>query len=151
MKFRIRDAVPEDAAYLDRQLTCLIRDESRYDPNIRTDAVVVNNYCERIGLPGHKLLICEAEGHIVGYLYGFVYCIESIMKRPVAILDALFVDEAFRHQGCASMLISEFHKFAMDNGACRMDLKVLTENSGAMGLYQKQGFSERKKYMALDF
>ena len=151
MKLYIRDATPEDASYLDSLLTRLIRDESHYDPNIRTDAAVVDNYGQRIGLPGHKLLVCETEGHIVGYLYGFVYCIENIMRRPVAILDALFVDEAYRHQGCASMLISEFHKFAAENGACRMELKVLTENTGAIRLYQNQGFSETKKYMVMDF
>lgn len=150
MKIKIRDAERNDAAYLDELLTRLIHDETQYDSNLSGAYMISNNYCERIGLEGHKLLLGEAEGKIIGYLYGFVYQIPDMWEQPVAILDALFVDEKYRRMGCASMLFSEFKEFAIKNGACRIELKVLSENAKAMALYKRLSFRETKKYMSLD-
>lgn len=147
---KIREAVPQDAERLDELLTKLIRDEVQYDPNLSGDYVVRDNYAERIGLDGHLLLLAEEEGELAGYLYGFVYQIPGMWKAPVALLDALYVEEKYRRRGCAHMLAAEFRKFAQERGACCMELKVLSRNETALKLYEGLGFVETKKYMALD-
>lgn len=149
MEILIREAEHEDAERLDELLTLLIRDEGQYDDNLNEAYVVRDNYRERVRMDGHKLLVAEIEGKIVGYLYGFVYQIPGMFHRSVAILDALYVEESHRRLGCGRRLISEFCKFARENGACRVELKVLSENERAFSLYSGLGFLERKKYMDL--
>ena len=144
---KIRDAEPKDAAQLDALLTKLIRDETQYDSNLNGECTVTDNYCTRIGLEGHKLLLVEENGEIAGYLYGFVYQIPNITLHPTAVLDALFVDEKYREKGFASALITEFQKFAAENRACRIELKVVSDNKAALALYRKHNFTEAKKYM----
>lgn len=149
-KIAIRNAIPEDASRLDELLTELIHDESQYDANLNADCVVRDNYGGRIGLDGHKLLVAECDEKTVGYIYGFIYHIPEMLKNPVAILDALFVDEPYRRMGIAHMLFSEFQKFTKEHGACRIDLKVLSRNAEALSLYRSLSFTEVKKYMHLD-
>lgn len=146
----IREAEPRDANYLDELLTRLIHDEAQYDKNLNSKCAVTDNYCSRIGVDGHKLVLAEDEGKIVGFLYGFIYHVPDIWVQPVAILDALFVDEGYRRMGIAGMLFSEFKKFACESGVCRIELKVISDNIKALELYGKLSFREIKKYMSLD-
>ena len=147
---KLRDATPADATRLDELLTKLIHDEAQYDPNLNDSYVVTDNYLDRIGLEGHKLLLIEDEGEIVAFLYGFLYEIPGMLAKPIAILDALYVEEAYRRKGCASQLISAFKSFAAESGVCRIELKVLSNNETALHLYEKLSFKETKKYMAMD-
>ena len=112
--------------------------------------VVTDNYLDRIGLEGHKLLLIEDEGEIVAFLYGFLYEIPGMLAKPIAILDALYVEEAYRRKGCASQLISAFKSFAAESGVCRIELKVLSNNETALHLYEKLSFKETKKYMTME-
>ena len=45
---------------------------------------------------------------------------------------------------------SSFKPFAEENGACRIELKVLSRNEAALRLYEKLSFKETKKYMTMD-
>ena len=146
----IRDAEARDAVQLDKLLTRLIQDEAQYDSNLNRDCEIRDNYCHRIGLEGHKLILIEEGEEIVGFLYGFIQHVPGICKSPFAILDALFIDEQHRRKGYASMLISEFRTFAIKNSACRIELKVVSDNKHAVDLYEKLSFSETKKYMKMD-
>ena len=147
---KIRDAEIKDAKQLDMLLTKLIHDEAQYDSNLRSDCQIKDNYCHRIGLEGHKLILIEEDGEIAGYLYGFIYHIPDIYKSPIAIIDALFIDKPYRRRGYASMLIDAFRAFAAENGACQIELKVLSGNTHAVGLYNKLSFVETKKNMKLE-
>ncbi len=147
---KIRDAEPKDAVLIDQMLTDLIHDESQYDFNLDSGCMITENYCNRIGLDGHKLLVAEDDGKIVGYIYGFIYQVPGIWLHSVAILDALYVDKNFRRRGCATLLFSKFKEFAKENGACRIELKVVSDNKAAVELYNHLSFVEAKKYMNLD-
>ena len=146
----IRDAVKEDAARVDELLTELIRYETRFDKNLNKEYTVISNYIKVIGLDGHKLLVVETEGKIVGFLYGFIYQIPGMFARPVALLDALYVLEEYRQNGCAGALFLQFKQFAHDNHANSIELKVISENLNALHFYEKLGFCESKKYMQLE-
>lgn len=147
---KLRDAEPGDAPKLDELLTRLIRDEAQYDSNVNGDCVITDNYAGRIGLEGHKLLLIEEGGEIVAYLYGFLYEIPGVYRRPMAILDALYVEEEHRRKGYASALITAFKAFAAESGVCRIELKALSNNEAALGLYETCGFCETKKYMKME-
>ena len=147
---KLRDATPADAVRLDELLTKLIHDEVQYDSNLNGSCAITDNYLDRIGLEGHKLLLIEDEGEIVAFLYGFLYEIPSMFAKPIAILDALYVEKAYRRKGYAAQLISTFKAFAAESSACRIELKVLSNNENALRLYEKLSFQERKKCMAMD-
>jgi len=147
---KLRDATPADAARLDALLTKLIHYEAQYDSNFIDSYIVTDNYLDRIGMEGHKLLLIEDEGEIVAFVYGFLYEIPGMLAKPIAILDALYVEEAYRRKGCAAQLISAFKVFAAESGACRVELKVLSNNENALRLYEKLSFKETKKYMAME-
>ena len=146
----IRDARTEDTQQLDQLLTRLIRFEAQYDSNLNRTCQMNDNYCHRIGLDGHKLLLIEDQGEILGYLYGFIYHIPGVYEAPIAILDALFIDEKHRRKGYASMLIDAFCAFAAENGARQVELKVMSQNEHAVALYRKLSFTETKKYMKME-
>lgn len=148
-RMKMRDAEAKDAKQLDMLLAKLIREESQYDSNLSSNCEIENNYSDRIGLDGHKLIVIEDAGEIVGYLYGFLYHIPGVYKSPIAILDALFVKEKHRRKGYASMLIAEFRAFAAKCGAAQIELKVLSNNLRAVALYEKLSFAETKKYMKM--
>lgn len=144
----IRNAIRSDGVALDALLTKLIRDETQYDSNLSPEDVIKDNYAERIE-EGSGAFVAEEDGNIVGYLYGFLYQIPGMMLRPVAIMDALYVEEAYRGQGIAKELFRRFWEFAEDCHADRVELKVLSGNAKAIALYEALGFCEKKKYMEL--
>ena len=144
----IRDAEAKDAAKLDWLLTQLIRDEAQYDSNLEPTCVAADNYGSKIGLNGHKLLLIEEDdGQIVGFLYGFLCHVPGIWRSPVAFLDALFIEVQHRRKGYASRLIAAFRAYARENGACRIELKVVAGNDPAVKLYQKLSFSTARYHM----
>lgn len=147
---QIRQACAADAPKLDALLTQLIRDEAQYDGNLDETCVVRENYASRIGLEGHRLWLAEEDGEIAGYAYGFIFDVPGITRAPAALLDALFVTEKYRRQGVATALFAQFRAFALESGACRMELKVLSQNRAALAFYENLGFAETKKYMELE-
>ena len=146
----LRDAELKDVPQLDDLLTKLIREEAQYDSNLNKECVITDNYCHRIGLDGHKLLLLEESGEILGYLYGFIYHIPGIYEAPIAILDALYIDKNHRRKGYASMLLCAFKAFAAESGVRQIELKVISTNEAASALYGKLAFRESKKYMKLE-
>ncbi len=146
---RIRDAELKDAKQLDKLLSKLIQYESQYDSNLVHDCIIEDNYCNRIGLDGHKLILVEENEEIMGYLYGFIYHVPGVYKSPIAIVDSLFVDENHRRKGYATLLMKVFRNFAIEKGACQIELKVVSENRPAVDLYNKLTFMETKKYMKI--
>lgn len=145
----IREAERKDSSRLDELLTELIHYEARLDGNLNPAYTVKDNYAERLALEGHRAFVAEEDGRIVGFLYGFLYHIPGVWLHPIVILDALYVEEAHRGKGIAGKLFCAFREFAAAHGAGSIELKVLSRNSGAIGLYEQLGFREAKKYMEL--
>ena len=66
-----------------------------------------------------------------------------------AELNYIFVDNNFRNQGIASLLIEDMIRECQKNNIDTIDLEVNSLNEAAIKLYQKYGFkviSIRKKY-----
>ncbi len=146
----IREAGQRDCAQMDRLLTELIRDEAQYDANLDPGYLVSGNYAAQIGQEGHRAFVAEEDGRTVGFIYGFVCRVPGMHLRPIAVLDALFVGEAYRRRGVAGRLIAAFRSFAEESGAGSVELKVLSDNEKALKLYEKLGFRETKRYLALE-
>lgn len=146
---KIREADKNDCVKLDALLTKLIQYEVQFDKNLSPVYVVENNYNERLDWPGHKAYVAEEDDDIVGFVYGFAFEVPGIYVEPIAIADALYVEEKYRNRGIATELLRKFIDFAAEQGACRVELKVMSKNTKAMRIYEGLGFSESKKYMTL--
>ena len=77
------------------------------------------------------------------------YRIPQVLLQPIAIVDALYVEEGYRGKGIAKDLFRRFQEFASVCGAASIELKVMSRNRDALRLYASMGFCETKKYMAL--
>lgn len=145
----IRDAGEADLAALDGMLARLAQWERQWDPNLDTDRSTAGNYAPLLGREDCKLLVAEEEGVPVGYLFGLVYH-QPGHRRPIAILDALYVSPEYRGRGCAKALIEAFTGFAREMGAGYVELKVLAGNHRAAGLYEHMGFRDLSRQMRLE-
>lgn len=141
----IREATKNDCVHMDALLTKLIRYEARFDPNLSPEVVIEDNYAGQIAAEGCKAYVAEDHGIIVGYLYGFTYRIPQVLLQPIAIVDALYVEEGYRGKGIAKDLFRKFQEFASGCGAASIELKVMSRNRDALRLYASLGFCETKK------
>ena len=143
----IRQAQAKDGAAMDALLTKLIRFEAQFDANMDPTLTVADNYARLLDEEDCVAFVAEEDGRVVGYLYGLVYEIPGMLHRPVARLDALYVQEAHRGKGAGKALCRAFAALAAERGAVKMELKVFCRNAPALGLYEALGFRETKKYM----
>ena len=143
----IRQAQAKDGAVMDALLTELIRFEAQFDANMDPTLTVADNYARLLDEEDCVAFVAEEDGRVVGYLYGLVYELPGMLYRPVARLDALYVQEAHRGKGAGKALCRAFAALAAERGAVKMELKVFCRNAPALGLYEALGFRETKKYM----
>lgn len=142
----IRPAKSDEGAVCDELLTRLIQTERQWEPNLDETFTVCDNYEHRMSEEGTLLLVAEENDEIVGFLFGFLSP-SPVLKRPTALLDALFVCEEHRSKGIGKALALRFWEWGKEQGVYAIELKVMSQNTTALRLYESLGFSETKKYM----
>ena len=142
----IRPAKSDEGAVCDELLTRLIQTERQWEPNLDETFTVCDNYEHRMAEEGTLLLVAEENDEIVGFLFGFLSP-SPVQKRPTALLDALFVCEEHRSKGIGKALALRFREWVKEQGVYAIELKVMSQNTAALRLYESLGFGEIKKYM----
>jgi len=142
----IRPAKSDEGAVCDELLTRLIQTERQWEPNLDETFTVCDNYEHRMSEEGTLLLVAEENDEIVGFLFGFLSP-SPVLKRPTALLDALFVCEEHRSKGIGKALALRFREWVKEQGVYAIELKVMSQNTTALRLYESLGFGEIKKYM----
>ena len=142
----IRPAKSDEGAVCDELLTRLIQTERQWEPNLDETFTVCDNYEPRMAEEGTLLLVAEENDEIVGFLFGFLSP-SPVLKRPTALLDALFVCEEHRSKGIGKALALRFREWVKEQGVYAIELKVMSQNTAALRLYESLGFGEIKKYM----
>lgn len=82
------------------------------------------------------LLVAEQEQKIVG-MCSAQLLISTAEGGVKAIIEDLVINEAYRQQGVGQQILGELEKWAMDNGAKRLDLLADRGNDGALEFYKK--------------
>ena len=84
---------------------------------------------------------------------GCLWLGESIDQRngqKQAYVFLLFVEKAHRRQGLGSALMTHAHTWAKQQGYSQMSLQVFEQNTSAIQLYQKLGYTPQARWMSLD-
>ena len=144
MNYTIRKANISDAKRLNELLTKLIRDEKKYDNNINENYVVKSYYEYVIPKKQNIILVAESSNTIVGYLYGYIINDGDTSINNVAKIDALFIEEDYRHLGIATSLINEFKNIIKEDNVKYIEVNVCNNNIEAINTYKNNGFNEIK-------
>ncbi|MFA5982468.1 MAG: GNAT family N-acetyltransferase [Methylococcaceae bacterium] len=75
----------------------------------------------------------------------------SVSLARVYILNDLFVTEAARRQGAASLLIANAISYAGSKAAVRVSLSTATTNAAAQALYQSLGWQRDEQFLVYHF
>lgn len=84
---------------------------------------------------GSRFLVAESGAALVGHAYA------RITQRNTVFLARLYVDAAHQRRGIGTELL--VHMLPYFPGAQSMELSVVKQNVGAVGFYQRYGFTIR--------
>lgn len=92
-------------------------------------------------------LAAEEDGEIIGVCFVELREKSLMVEMPVAMMNALCVDEASQRKGIATRLFEEATNRAKDAGAKRLDLMVWGFNDAARAFYEKLGMKEQRRIL----
>jgi ribosomal protein S18 acetylase RimI-like enzyme len=151
---RLRTANPDDREALVR----LIRALNIYEAAITGDRLVTQaaaegyyaGLLERVAKQEGRLLVAEADRHVVGML-GFIVQEDQVfvredVRRHGYVCD-LVVDEDWRGKGVGRLLVRAAERCTREKGLKRLVIGVMAGNDGAERLYAELGFSVYAKAM----
>lgn len=144
MNYSIRKANIKDTKRLNELLTLLIRDEKKYDSNINLNCKINAYYEYIIEKENNYLLVAEFSNNIIGYLYGKMMDDGATVIDKVAKIDALYVEENYRHHGIGTSLINEFKKIVKEENVKYIEVNVCNDNKEAITTYNNNGFNQIK-------
>jgi ribosomal protein S18 acetylase RimI-like enzyme len=100
------------------------------------------------------ILIAEIDDCIIGFLLIQELITPSytcLVEHKYAFITDIIVGTKYQHQGIGSALLFEGKKWAKNRNLDYLELNVLSENIGAIALYEKQGFRDVSHTMRYEF
>lgn len=140
-----------DAKKCNYLLTKLLISESKYDKNLRNDYIVTNYFENKYQKEDNILLVAKIEEDVIGY----AYCIieeesNELVISKTTLLDGIFIEEKYRKHGVATKLINECKNWSKKTGAKFFEIKIISENSNALKLYEEIGFKDFEHKMRME-
>ncbi|WP_028946474.1 GNAT family N-acetyltransferase [Synechocystis sp. PCC 6714] len=117
-------------------------DQYRVFYNALSDLKTAKKFLEERLQKGDSIIfIAINEERIVGFTQLYPSFSSVSMKR-VWILNDLFVEEVYRGNGIAKLLMSTAENFARETGAIRIILETQISNVAAQALYELRGYTK---------
>lgn len=121
-------------------------DQYRVFYNALSDLKTAKKFLEERFQKGDSIIfIAINEERIVGFTQLYPSFSSVSMKR-VWILNDLFVEEVYRGNGIAKLLMSTAENFARETGAIRIILATQILNVAAQALYELRGYTKDKVF-----
>ena len=141
MNIEIKKYDQENASVCNDLLTKLIKDETKYDENLKNN-IIINNYYNKLN-ENSVIYIAFINNKVVGYIYGYV-TEDIFVKEKTAKLDALYVIEEYRGNKIASKLIEEYKNWCFSKDVKYIEVTAWNDNIDATKIYLKQDFIPKK-------
>jgi ribosomal protein S18 acetylase RimI-like enzyme len=93
-----------------------------------------------------RVWLMRAGGELAGYL-AVTVCYSLEFAGRYALVDELYVREAFRGQGIGARALDVAAEACRELGVAAVRLEVDTWNTRAMKLYERLGFTLQERYM----
>ena len=144
MDIIIRPAVKGDYTAVKKLMVQSLQHHSELRPDtyrLSEDFFGIEEYAET--LEKAHILVATDKENIVGLVSYSIGEIKAASVYPFRriMVDELVVDRNCRRTGIATMLMNAVHQTAKENKADRIQLFVNRMNTGAIELYEKQGFT----------
>lgn len=79
---------------------------------------------------------------VVGFINGYVYDKEDVLKNKTAYLDRIVVDSNYNRKGIGNILMNCFENEMKRKGVKYIKLNAFPNNEPAISLYKKNKFNE---------
>ncbi|MDI4649038.1 GNAT family N-acetyltransferase [Cohnella hashimotonis] len=146
----IRDAAPEERAFIREQRLDAYREHARSIPDSHWQALARAISSEADAQPGAELIVAEADGNIAGSVVLFPANTDAYDghadKQDYPEIRMLAVSPAYRGKGAASALIAECIRRARASGSGAVGLHTGEFMKDARQLYEKLGFERLPQY-----
>lgn len=100
---------------------------------------------ERLQKGDSVIFVVSDNGHLVGFMQLYPSFSSVSMKR-IWILNDLFVEQAYRKQGIAKLLMSAAENFAKETEAIRIILATQISNIAAQSLYESLRYCKDEEF-----
>jgi ribosomal protein S18 acetylase RimI-like enzyme len=121
-------------------------DQYRMFYNSSSDYEAASHFLkERFEKRDSAIFAASIDGCIVGFTQLYPSFSSVSMKR-VWILNDLFVDEGYRGNGVAKLLMSAAENFARETGSVRIVLATQVSNIAAQSLYESRGYAKDEEF-----
>ncbi len=100
---------------------------------------------ERFENQDSVLFVAIDDGVAIGFTQLYPSFSSVGMKR-IWVLNDLYVAKEHRRYGIAEALMDEAHRFAMEDGAARVELATQKNNRAAQELYDKMGYTRDDEF-----
>jgi GNAT superfamily N-acetyltransferase len=91
--------------------------------------------------PNYVLLLGSVNGTCVALANCFVN-FSTFKAKPLLYIHDFVVDPAFRNRGYGSQFMNAILQWSKQQGHCRVNLEVRTDNPNAQKLYANTGFAD---------
>lgn len=146
----IRDMTLQDYDAADKLMQHLhkLHFEARPDIYVQKEhPYSVEEFEENVASDKCICLAAEEDGEVVGICFVELRDRSVMVEMPVAMMNALCVDEAHQRKGIATKLFEETTKRAKDAGAKRLDLMLWGFNESARAFYESLGMKEQRRIL----
>lgn len=129
----IRDARPSDVAAVHRLIGQLA--------DAPDDAEFRRRFARTSAADGHRIIVAEAEGEVVGVLHVFE---RPALEKPCeAVVQALVVDGTRRSAGVGEALMREAEAWATGRGLSSAALYSRVDRDRAHAFYERIGYRRK--------
>jgi len=97
----------------------------------------------RIDSPDDVVLVAEKDGKVAGYLFAALEPMSwKELRGPAGFVHDVAVEESYRRNGIATMLMNAAMEWLRDHGAPRVVLGTAAPNKAAQSLFHRLGFRD---------
>ncbi len=144
---RIRDMKISDYNYVDKlmQQVHSLHVENRPDLYVKIEhPYSIDEFKKIVENNDIISVLAEDDGEILGVAIVTIRNKSGMVKKKIAYMDDLCVDERFRGQGVGKELFSFVSNMAKKKGAERLDLMVWSFNEKALIFYEELGMKTQR-------